>query len=168
MMLSIQFLPVGTESSAGRSSCCIFIFLVGLLAGRLSLCDIRGLPCDRQPMLSARICLPSCWTHQCQRGLGLLMQIMTLDLPRRDRLGWDQLQIKPCLEPDSLTAWEVWLLPAAVSLISHGRRKGWAGNANWAGGEIPLCQLGQGNAKGSFPVLQGWALLLGYCRHGSL
>lgn len=77
-------------------------------------------------MLSLGIYLLSCWIPQCHRGLGLVMQIMTLYLPRRDRLGRDQLHFSSCLEPDT-----VWRLSATccwsskpVSLVSHRRRKG--------------------------------------------
>lgn len=127
-------------------------------------------PSHRQPVLSAGICLPSCWTHECHRALGLVMQIMTLDLPRRGRLGGDQLRVKPCLEPDRLTRWKA----GCCAVWQPWRRKGcWKWEPSCWG--EPLCQLGQGhargnakeNARGSFPVFQGWASLPGCCRHGN-
>lgn len=91
-----------------------------MLAGRFS-------PCDITPAIGA-VCLLSCWTHECRRGPGLVVLRMTLDLPRRGRLGRDQLQIKPCLEPD--TVGRLCLLPYLLpcpylpSVSCGGRRKG--------------------------------------------
>lgn len=127
---------------------------VDLFAGKFSPCDIRVLPGHRQRVLSLGICLLSCWIHECHRGLGLVMQIMTLYLPRRDRLGRDQLQISSCLE---LTPWEGCLLPAVgavnpylFSATERGRAAA-AGNANLPRGEIPLLPADAGKGKGLAP-----------------
>lgn len=128
--------------------------MVDLFAGKFSPCDIRVLPGHRQRVLSLGICLLSCWTHKCHRGLGLVMQIMTLYLPRRDRLGRDQLQISSCLE---LTPWEGCLLPAVGAVnpylfsdTERGRAAA-AGNANLPRGEIPLLPADAGKGKGLAP-----------------
>lgn len=149
--------------------------VVDLLAGKFSLCDIRVLPSDRHWMLSVGICLLSCWLHKCRRDLGLVMQIMTLCLPRRHRLGWDQLQINSA---QSLTPCQGCLLPAVgavkpylLSAFERGRAA--AGNANFPGGEIPVPTAVAGKWKGL--ALSAWlsysrlsfASLLQSRRHGN-
>lgn len=87
-----------------------------------------------------------------------MMQIMTLDLPRRGRLGGDQLQIKPYLEPDSKGRLAA---PSSggsepVSLVSPGRRKGccWKFKFTWWGD--PPAHAGAGKCRALVLSLPGW------------
>lgn len=81
------------------SSCVLSVF-PDFLAGKLGLSDIRVLPA-----LIGTECYQ--WGFVCslvghmsvRELLGCCCRLMTLCLPRRGRLGRDQLQIKPCLEP---------------------------------------------------------------------
>lgn len=118
--------------------------------GRSSPCDISG---DRRRVLSARVCLLSCWTHECRRAPGLVMQGMTLDLPRRGRLGWDQLQIKPCLEPDTVGRPSAPCCGSSAAVIScrPWKEEGLLLEMQiYLVGRSPCSQLGQGHAEHLF------------------
>lgn len=81
-------------------SFCVLSVFLDFLAGKLGLSDIRVLPA-----LIGTECYQ--WGFVCSlvghmsvtELLGCCCRLMALCLPRRGRLGRDQLQIKPCLEP---------------------------------------------------------------------
>lgn len=154
------FLQAWSTQLAIFSLCCVIIIIIinfsgvdlGICwQGRSSPCDISG---DRQRALSARGCLLSHWTHECRRAPGMVMQGMTLDLSRRGRLGQDQLQIKPCLEADTVGRPSAPCRGSSAPVIScqPWKEEGLLLEMQiYLVGRSPCSQLGPGTCRG--PVL---------------